>query len=247
MAAASQEIDGAADIWQVQCQRTRRFVPVTPLESAAVCPWCDEHETYQRLEPEHEASQHVQRAIQMCRIEFGIPDDGCEAVVWLGDHPETVFESHLDRHNIYLDRDSDRWQLMYSGSHEAFHRVCGERKNAMHWADEMFAVLFSLLYLERIGEIAHADKNRIGLINGAQRISRQEMLAVAQGPLPDGFYGQAYLLGEELRQIVGWETLKDLATLRTAEGFPDVEVWIASLTTGVREKAARLVLGSAEF
>ena len=147
MVIAPQEIDGAADIWQVQCQRT-------------------------------------QRAIQMCRIEFGIPDDGCEAVVWLGDHPETVFESHLGRHNIYLGRDSDRWQFMYSGSHEAFHRVCGERKNAMHWADEMFAIFFSLLYLERIGEIAHADKNRIGLIDGAQRISRQEMLAATQGPCP---------------------------------------------------------------
>lgn len=120
-------------------------------------------------------------------------------------------------------------------------------RGAKEWADEMFAVFFSLLYLERIGEIAHADKNRIGLISGAQRISRQEMLAVTQGPLPDGFYGQAYLLGEELRQMVGWETLKDLATLRTAEGFPDVEAWIASLTTEVREKATRLVLGSAEL
>ena len=59
-------------------------------------------------------------------------------------------------------------------------------------------------------------------------------------------YGQTYLFGEELRQVVGWETLKVLATLRTAEGFPDVEAWIASLTTAeVREKAARLVLGSA--
>jgi hypothetical protein len=244
MVAATYEIDGTADIWQVQCQRTRRFIPVTPLEPTAVCPWCDEHETYLRLDAKHEAWQHVQRAIQMCRIEFGIPDDGHEAVVWLGDHPEAVFEKHLDRHNIYLGRDSDRWQFMYSGSHESFHRVCGGRKNAMHWADEMFAVLFSLLYLERIGETTHADKNRIGLIKGAQCISRQKMLNVTQGPLPGGFYGQAYLLGEELRQIVGWETLRDLATLRTAEGFPDVEAWIDSLAVEVREKVARLVLGS---
>lgn len=78
---------------------------------------------------------------------------------------------------------------MYSGSYEAFHRVCGERKNAVHRVDEMFAVFFSLLYLERIGEIAHADKNRIGLVNGAQRIARREMLAVTQGPLPDGSRG----------------------------------------------------------
>ncbi len=75
MVAAGYEIDIEADIWQVQCQRTRRFIPVTHLEPAAVCPWCDEHETYLRLDPEHEAWQHVHRAIQMCRIEFGIPDD----------------------------------------------------------------------------------------------------------------------------------------------------------------------------
>jgi hypothetical protein len=179
MAIAPDEIDGVAE---VQCQRTRRFIPMRPLETAVVCPWCDEHETYQRLEPEHEAWHHVQRAIQMCRIEFGIPDDEREAVVWLGDHPETVFESHLDRHNIYLGRDSDRWQFMYSGSHEAFHRVCGERKNAMHWADEMFAVFFSLLYLERIGETAHADRNRIGLINDS-RLHRTQLNSLdAIGP-----------------------------------------------------------------
>ena len=246
MAAASHEIDGAADIWQVQCQRTRRFIPVTPSEPAAVCPWCDERETYLRLDPEHEAWQHVQCAIQMCRIEFGIPDDGGDAVVWLGDHPETVFERHLDRHNIYLGRRSDRWQLMYSGSHEAFHRVCGERKNAMHWVDEMFAVLFSLLYLERIGEVEHADRNRNQLIEDAPLVSRQEMLAVTQCPLPNGLYGRAYLLGEELKQIVGWEVLKGLAVSRTTEGFPDVEAWIASLAPEVREKATPLVLMSAD-
>jgi hypothetical protein len=179
----------------------------------------------------------------MCREEFNVPDDGREAAVWLGDRPETVFEKHLDRHNIYLGRNSDRWQLMYSGSHEAFHRVCGERKNSIHWADEMFAVMFSLLYLDRIGEIAHADRNRVGLIENAPQISRQEMLTTTHGPLSDGFYGQAYLFGEELRHVVGWEALKNLAVSRTAEGFPDIGKWVASLPPQAREKAVRLVAG----
>jgi hypothetical protein len=136
---------------------------------------------------------------------------------------------------------------MYSGSHEAFHRVCGEQKNALHWADEMFAVLFSLLYLERIDEIEHARRNRAGLVEEAHHASRQEMLGATHGPLSNGFYGQAYLLGEELLQIVGWEELKGLAILRTAEGFPNIKAWIASLTTEGREDATRLVLGSAEL
>jgi hypothetical protein len=80
----------------------------------------------------------------------------------------------------------------------------------------MFAILLSLFYLERIGEIAHAHRNRIGLIEGAQRISRQEMLAVTQGPLSEGF---------------------------TARPISDIEKWIASLTPPAREKAGRLVAG----
>lgn len=232
--------DARGEARQVQCQRTRRYISVSPSEQTVACPWCDEQETYQRLGPDHEAWHHVWKAVAMCRVEFKIPDDGREVVVWLGDRPETVFEEHLDRHNIYLGRNSDRWQIMFSGSHEAFHRVCGGRENAVHWADEMFAVLFSLLYLERIGETEHADRNRAGLMEEAHSLSRQKMLSVTRGPLPDGLYGQAYLLGEELRQAVGWGKLKELAVLRTPGCLPDVEQWIASLEPRVRVKAARL-------
>ncbi len=239
--------DVTVEVRQVQCQRTRRYIAASPSGPTVVCPWCDEQETYRRLGPDDEAWHHVQQAIEMCRAEFKVPDDGRVAAIWLGSRPETVFERHLDRHNIYLGRNSDRWQLMYSGSHEAFHRVCGEQKNALHWADEMLAVLFSLLYLERIGEIEHAHRNRAGLVEETHHVSRQEMLDTTHGPLSNGFYGQAYLLGEELRQIVGWEEMKGLSILRTAEGFPDIEAWVASLTTEVREDATRLVLGSAEL
>jgi hypothetical protein len=177
----------------------------------------------------------------MCRSEFDISDDGREAHVWLGDRAETVFESHLDRFNIYLGRDSYRWQFMYSGWHEAFHRVCGGRKNSAHWADEMFAVMFSLLYLEHIGEAEHADRNRAGLVKEAERISRSEMLTVIGGRLPEGLYGQAYLAGEELRQIPGWDAMKSLAVLRTSEGFPDVTKWLTSLSPGVYGRATQVV------
>jgi hypothetical protein len=110
----------------------------------------------------------------------------------------------------------------------------------------MFAVLFSLLFLERIGEAAHVERNRIGLIEDAPGISREELLATVRGPLSDGFYGQAYVLGEELRGITGWTTLKRLAVLRSADGFPDVGGWLASLATADRAAVGGLLLGRSE-
>lgn len=211
-------------------------------DSTVICPWCEDGEAYRRVGPEHEAWNHVNRATQICRAEFGVLADGLDAVVWLGDCPETVFEKHLNRFNIYLDRRSDRWQYMYSGSHEAFHRVCSEGKNASHWVDEMFAVMFSLLYLEHIGEVGHADRNRSGLLEQASLVSRKEMLGVVGGPLPDGLYGRAYLVGEELRKVLGWAALKSLAVTRIPDGTPDLEGWLGSLPIEARVAAARIVM-----
>jgi len=235
-------IDSGLDWRQVQCQQTRRYIPMNRGDMMVSCPWCEEHETYQRLGPEHEAWHHVRLATQICRVEFEVPTDGLDAVVWLGNSPETVFEKHLNRYNIYLDRRSDRWQYMYSGSHEAFHRVCSEGKNAPHWVDEMFAVRFSLLYLERIGEASHAARNRTGLVEQASLISRSEMLKVVSGPLPDGLYGRAYLVGEELQQLVGWPALKSLAVTRALDSTPDIEAWLDSLPAAARLSAEQIVL-----
>jgi hypothetical protein len=104
--------------------------------------------------------------------------------------------------------------------------------------DEIFAVLF----LERIGETVHAERNRTGLIEDAQLISRDELLATVRGSLSDGFYG-AYVLGEELRRILRWQTLKRLAVLRSPDGFPDVGSWLTSLIPADRDTVDDLLLG----
>jgi hypothetical protein len=137
----------------------------------------------------------------MCRAEFGVFDDGLEAVVWRGDYPETVFEQHLNRFNIYLARESDRWQLMYSGAHEASHRACSGGKNKTHWADELFAVHFSLLFLGRIGEVTYADRNRVQMGEQGKGCSVADMLATVDRPLPDGLYGRVYLVSQELIEV----------------------------------------------
>ena len=177
---------------EVQCQRTRCYLPLPIAEGqTAICPRCPDHETYERLIPDHFALGIVEGAMRMCRSEFGVGEDSLGTAVWLGDRPETVLESHLNRCNIYLARDSDPWQIMYSGSHEAFHRVCSPCVGR-HWADEMFAVLFSLIYLDRIGQEAHADINRRCLVAEAEACSTEAMFALS-GPCPEGLYGRAYV------------------------------------------------------
>jgi hypothetical protein len=177
----------------------------------------------------------------MCRAEFNVPCDALPTLVWLGEVPETVFEAHLNRYNIYLARDSDRWQFMYSGSHEAFHRVCSGQVG-YHWADEMFAVLFSLLYLTRINEVTHAARNRARHVELAENFSSREMFAGAGNPLSPEFYGRAYVVGQALVERVGWDTLKPLAVMRTAEGNPDVDQWLDTLPAESRENV-RSILG----
>jgi hypothetical protein len=219
---------------EAQCQRTRCYLPFSIAEGqTAICPWCPDHETYERLIPNHFARGIVEGAIQMCRSEFGVGEDSLGTGVWLGDRPETVLEPHLNRCNIYLARDSDPWQIMYSGAHEAFHRVCSLCVGR-HWADEMFAVLFSLIYLDCTGQKAHADINRRCLVAEAEACSTEVMFALS-GPCPDGLYGQAYVLGSSLTDCVGWKRLKTLAVTKGADGRMDLAAWLSSLSAEDRE------------
>jgi hypothetical protein len=226
---------------EVQCQRTRCYLPFPIADGqTAICPWCSDHETYERLAPDHFARGIVEGAMQMCRSEFGVDDDGVGTAVWIGDGPETVLESRLNRCNIYLGRKSNPLQIMYSGSHEAFHRVCSPCVGS-HWADEMFAVLFSLLYLERAGQGDHADLNRLGLVAQAEACSIEAMFAVNGGSCPDGLYGRVYILGQSLIDCIGWDRLKMLAVTKSADGRMDLAAWLLSLSAEDREKALQFL------
>jgi hypothetical protein len=230
---------------EIQCQRTRYYLPVpVPLGQVERCPWCADHETYEHLRTTRFASKIVGDAIAMCRAEFGVDDDDIGTTIWLGDGPETVYEPHLNRVNIYLGRGSDPWQIRYSGSHEAFHRVCSPCVGR-HWADEMFAVLFSLLYLDRTGYQDHADLNRTGLAREAKACSAKAMFALS-GPCPDGLYGRVYVLGTSLTDRIGWERLKTLAVTKRADGRMDVAAWLASLTPHERKTVRSLLRGTSE-
>jgi hypothetical protein len=218
---------------EVQCQASRRYLPERPAEGETVeCPWCREHETYLRVAASGAAALVVASAVALCRREFGVDDDGIKTAVWLGQGPETVYESKIQRYNIYLARDSDPWQLRYSAGHEPFHRVCSPGVGG-HWGDELFAVLFSLVFLKSIGEKAHAERNERELINEADVCCPQDFFSYSGGPLP-GMYGRAFLVGRDLLSVVGRESAQRLAVTRGIDGRVDADAWLAGLPSPQR-------------
>lgn len=192
----------------VQCQRRRWYIPAPePNGQTWVCPFCPDHETYRRLDSGDMPREVVGMAMAMCRTEFGVEDDGIETVVWLGQGGETVFEAAIGAYHVYLSRDANPLQILYQGSHEAFHRVCAPPVGVLNWLDEMLAVHFSLVFLERIGQVAHAVINRTVLRAEAETCSAAQMIAMNAVPYPDGLYGRAYLTGEAMIEAVGWDLL----------------------------------------
>jgi hypothetical protein len=171
----------------------------------------------------------------MCRKHFNVEDDGIPTVIWFGEHPECVFEAPLDAFHIYLARTSNPRQIMFSGAHEAFHRVCS--RNTLHWAHEMLAVHFSLRFLDLKGEARHAQINRVDLIEQSNRCSLQQLLLQTSVPYASGTYGRAYVVGQELIDAIGWDLLKPLALARDEAGQPDVDAWLAGLPEWARGKA----------
>lgn len=225
----------------VQCQRGRRYIPAPGPDSQTwVCPFCPGHETYRRVDS-GVPREVVGMAMAMCRAEFGVEDDGVDTVVWLGQGGETVFEAAIGAYHVYLSRDANPLQILYQGSHEAFHRVCAPPVGVLHWLDEMLAVHFSLVFLERIGQVAHADINRTALRADAENCSPAQMTATSAVSYPEGLYGRAYLVGEALIEAVGWDLFKLLAATRGSDGKLCLETWIHALTQPARDKATNAV------
>lgn len=180
----------------------------------------------------------------MCRMEFAVVDDGLPTLVWLGEEPEHVFEKLLHSHHIYLARDADPRQIMFSGAQEAFHRVCTPN-NQPNWAHEMLSLLSALQFLDRMGETGFADRNRTWLAEHAPPCSLEQMLSLDAVPYPEGLYGRAYVVGEALIAAIGWDTLKPLALARDRDGMASVETWLESLAPGEREMALGVLSGAA--
>lgn len=206
------------------------------------CPYCGRGETYQQADlVDAELCELVSGAVDRARQLFGVAPDGRETRVWLGDGPETVFERDQNAYHVYLGRDSNWLQHCFSGAHEALHRVCSPCNGGGHWVDEMLAVYFSLRYLRELGLDEHAAVNEVQLAQQSISCPRQVALNNVGHPYPDGYYGACFLLGRDLVEAAGGDSLVDLNRARDAEGRPDPDRWIESLEDAARREVERIL------
>jgi hypothetical protein len=182
----------------------------------------------------------IDDAIQFARLSFGKADDGVATRLWLGDGPETIYEKDQAAVHIYLGRDSNWLQIVYSGAHEAFHRACSPCIGSNFWVDEMLAVDFSLQYLRAVGLGSHADLNEISLRSSAARRSVREVVS-GQLDWLDGGYGRAFLICEELTVALGRSTVATLPSYCRLGGEPAFLPWRDSLSLEDRQKLDAII------
>jgi hypothetical protein len=223
---------------RVQCQRTRRYLGPGCRRAGGVweCRFCPDSETYRQVELfDLELCALVERAIGSARAHFEKPDDGVQTRIWLGESPETIFEGEQGAVHLYLGRGSSWLQHAYSGAHEAFHRACSPCRGG-HWADEMLAVTFSLLFLREAGLNDHADLNENALRDEASRCTLSQALSYRGGDM-DGIYGRCFLIGETLCDAIGWEAMAAIPSYCQLGGQPGFDPWLAGLDGEAKAKA----------
>ena len=202
-------------------------------------PGCPGGEQYFLLD-DPEWRRRFNDCVALCEAEFGgslQPD--VETLLFMGEEPESVFETHAGYHSIYFKRGSDIQQLSYQLGQEVFHRVCTP-SGTCHWAHEILSLLFSFDYLETVGFGNYAGSQKERLRQESGLLSLPEMIDVSSMPYPLGMYGRAFVTGEQLLREVGWENLKPLARSFDALGKPDVAGWKRSLSNEAREAIAWL-------
>jgi hypothetical protein len=193
---------------RVQCQRTRLYVGPARRTAGGIwqCCYCPDAETYRQAELfDPELCALVEHAIDSARAHFGKCGDEVRTRIWLGEGPETAFEEEQGAVHIYLGRSSNWLQYLYSGSHEAFHRACSPCRGG-HWADEMLAVTFSLMFLRENGFGDHADLNERALREEASRCTLSQALSYRGGAV-DGISGRCFLIAEALIGAIGWDAV----------------------------------------
>jgi hypothetical protein len=108
----------------------------------------------------------------------------------------------------------------------------------------MLAFETSLLCLRALGLDAYAQESEEWLANEAQKQGELGVTPekVITSPISNEapytwIYGHAFLLGRELRDGVGWEHMKRLATSLNDDFKVDIRRWVASLPSNLQKKA----------
>jgi hypothetical protein len=226
-----------------RCQRTfQRLASGEALPGRGgtrwICPYCPDAEHYEAI-CAPDLLYYTSLAEAACRTDFGTPSDSTRSLLLLyGLRPECVLEAADRRYDIYLQHDSDPFQLRLQIGHEMFHRFCSQGR-VFHWTHEMLACLVSVRLLRRHGMEEYAAQVEREYENQAQQLSVTEMRCadLTAPPYPTGLYGRAYVTGQHLVEAVGWPALCRLARLPERGGIPDLEKWREKLSLTEAERA----------
>jgi hypothetical protein len=230
-----------------RCQRTfRRLGPGETLPGSGAarwtCPFCPDAEVYASVR-DTDLLHYAHLAEASCRADFGDPSDaGRPTLLLFGLRPECVREPDDRRYDLYLQRDSDPYQLRLQIGHEMFHRVCSQGR-VFHWTHEMLACLVSVRLLRRHGMEDYAAQIEREYETQAERLSLTEMMRadLTAPPYPEGLYGRAYVTGRSLADAVGWPALCLLGRTRNGTDIPDVAGWVRRLSSEGNEQPGRIL------
>lgn len=193
-------------------------------------PGCPGGETYRLATRDRVATlAGFDRALEACRREFGREPRGFVSL-WMGVRPLTI--SNLDGSiDIYVNAESDEWQLRQQCAHEAVHATCD---NVIHWTHELLAVCFTARHLRTIGDVEYAQRYEADLRLKANLISTEELLAWNHWPEypPAEIFGRVFAVGEGLIADTSWEDVKHLVST-------DPDAWLTSLERPKRRRARR--------
>ncbi|MEA2192597.1 MAG: hypothetical protein QOI73_2718 [Solirubrobacteraceae bacterium] len=157
--------------------------------------------------------------------------------LWLGHAPFTVYEPAFGHHSVYINQGSDLDQYRYQLGHEAFHRVCGLTR---HWVHEMLAELLTFARLREAGHSAHAAWAEARWVTIAPAVSL-DVLHLWSGGGDPASYARAYVVGQELVELCGWERTCELVHFYDHQWRPDPERWADALPADSASEARRIM------
>lgn len=137
---------------------------------------------------------------------------------------------------VILRQNSNINQLFRQSGHESYHRVCDPKRRG--WVQEMLAESWTMRLLRQSIKLRYyyeyCDQ---AALRGCSEIDIRE-LPTWDGGTPYQFYDLAYVCGQRLIELCGWEHFRGLCHAYTTA---DYQRWVDALPSGMRSDALRIV------
>jgi hypothetical protein len=161
--------------------------------------------------------------------------------LWLGYRGRTVSNSARTSFQIYISTERPMYWHLRQLTHEAFHRVCSTTLKG-NWVDEMLAETFAMTKLCDI-EPGFQSEHDIGTFkarSAGKQISIEELqnwdLQNRHYGADNGFYNKAYLCGEQLVKVCGWQRFAKLVNYNS-----DIEKWLQTLSPSMQLSVRKIL------